>query len=98
MSHRILILAALLSCSHGARPIAPTAPPAAPPAGPAARGEGWIRTPRSQPPKPVASGPEARCVGRNPVLYFVCMERECLRSRFTGHADCLAWHKEARRE
>ena len=50
-------------------------------------------------PKPVvASGPEAVCEGRNPVLYFVCMERECLRSRFQSHGDCVKWRKEARRE
>jgi serine/threonine protein kinase len=53
----------------------------------------------SQATKPaVATGPEAICDGRNPVLYFVCMERECLRSKFSEHADCQKWRKEARRE
>jgi hypothetical protein len=51
-----------------------------------------------EPPKPVAAGPEAKCGGRNPVMYFVCMERECLRSEFTSHADCQKWRKNARHE
>ena len=42
--------------------------------------------------------PEALCGARNPLRYFVCMERECLRSRWSTHADCLKWRKEARRE
>jgi serine/threonine protein kinase len=69
---------------------APTVPAAAAPVlAPAA----------SQATKPaVATGPEAICDGRNPVLYFVCMERECLRSKFSEHADCQKWRKEARRE
>ena len=55
--------------------------------------------PPPEPAKPaVAVGPDAVCGGRNPVLYFVCMERECLRSRFQSHGDCLKWRKEARRE
>jgi hypothetical protein len=31
-------------------------------------------------------------------MHFVCMERECLRTEFTGpgHPDCLEWRKEAR--
>ena len=57
-----------------------------------------VTAPAPAPPKPVATGPEARCVGRNPVMYFVCMERECLRSEFAAHTDCLAWRKEAKRE
>ena len=44
------------------------------------------------------AGPEARCAGRNPLSHFVCMERECLRSSFSGHADCQAWRKSAKRE
>jgi hypothetical protein len=46
---------------------------------------------------PAATGPKARCSGRNPVMTFVCMERECLRTEFTGsaHPDCLEWRKEA---
>jgi hypothetical protein len=56
-------------------------------------------TAASQAAKPaVAKGPEAICEGRNPLLYFVCMERECLRSKFSEHADCLKWRQEARRE
>jgi hypothetical protein len=46
----------------------------------------------------VVAGPEAKCGARNAVKYFICMERECLRSEFSGHADCLKWRKEARRE
>jgi serine/threonine protein kinase len=52
-----------------------------------------------EPPKPaVVAGPEAKCSGRNPISYFVCMERECLRSEFGSHLDCLKWRAEARRE
>ncbi|MDP1650444.1 MAG: protein kinase [Rubrivivax sp.] len=56
--------------------------------------------PRPEPaaePKPVATGPEAKCGARNPLMYFACMERECWRSQFATHPDCLAWRKEARR-
>jgi len=44
-------------------------------------------------PKPVATGPEAVCSGRNPLAYFVCMERECLRFEIDSkkHADCTKW-------
>jgi serine/threonine protein kinase len=54
----------------------------------------------AEPPKPSAApaGPEANCAGRNALSYFVCMERECLRSEFTQHGDCLKWRKGARRE
>lgn len=45
-----------------------------------------------------AAAPEARCGGRNPMSYFVCMERECLRPEFTRHPDCLKWRKDAMRE
>jgi serine/threonine protein kinase len=45
----------------------------------------------AEPPKPVVLGPEAKCTGRNPLSYFGCMERECLRGQFKGHADCLKW-------
>ncbi|MDO8419927.1 MAG: hypothetical protein Q7S90_07810 [Rubrivivax sp.] len=57
-------------------------------------------TPRPHPAAevgPAATGPEAKCGGRNPIFYFACMERECWRSEFTKHPDCLAWRKEARR-
>ena len=40
--------------------------------------------------------PEARCVGRNPLSHFVCMERECLRGRFKNHPECLSWRQQAR--
>ena len=45
--------------------------------------------------KPLAGGPEARCVGRNALSRFVCMERECLRSEFASHADCKKWRSSA---
>ncbi len=80
--------------------LTPAAPVAATPAqtSPAAVAPA-LATAASQAPKAaVATGPEAVCEGRNPVLYFVCMERECLRSKFTEHADCQKWRKEARRE
>ncbi len=52
-----------------------------------------------QPAQPaVAAGPEAKCGGRNPLRYFVCMERECLRSGLAGHPDCVKWRAEARSE
>ena len=54
--------------------------------------------PLSELPKPVAAGPEARCGGKNPLSYFICMERECLRSEVAGHADCLKWRQNAKRE
>jgi serine/threonine protein kinase len=47
--------------------------------------------------KPVATGPESKCDGRNPLSYFACMERECWRSENESHPDCVAWHKGARR-
>ena len=68
---------------------------AAVPAGTAARAQGAAVDAAQT---PVAAGPEAKCAGRNPFSHFVCMERECLRSSFSGHADCLAWRKSARRE
>jgi serine/threonine protein kinase len=55
-------------------------------------------------PAPVAdstqqgASPEARCSGRNPIMYFVCMERQCLRSEFADHADCKRWRKDAKRD
>ncbi len=56
-------------------------------------------TPPAEPARAAAaSGPEAVCEGRNPVSYFVCMERECLRTKFQSHSDCAKWRKEARRE
>ncbi len=50
------------------------------------------------PSKPPPYGPEATCAGRNPLRYFVCMERQCLRPEFTAHPDCHKWRKEGRRE
>ena len=50
------------------------------------------------PPAAAAASPETKCAGRNPLSYFVCMERECLRGSFAGHADCQAWRKDAKRE
>jgi serine/threonine protein kinase len=51
-----------------------------------------------KPAKPAPSGPEATCSALNPLSYFVCMERECLRSQNSSHSDCLKWHRAARRE
>ena len=42
------------------------------------------------------SGPQTVCGGLNPLLHFVCMERECLRSALQEHADCLQWRRAAR--
>ena len=69
----------------------PAAPAASPP-------QTNVAPPVALPRPAVASGPEAVCEGRNPMLYFVCMERECLRSRFQSHNDCVKWRKEARPE
>jgi len=55
-----------------------------------------VPTPAQAPVKPVATNPEAVCGGRNPLLYFVCMEKECLRGEQTATADCKAWRKNAR--
>jgi serine/threonine protein kinase len=49
-------------------------------------------------PAPAPAGPDALCAGSNPVMLLVCMERECLRSKFSGHPDCLKWHKGAQHE
>jgi len=75
---------------------APVGPPAvsaedAPPARPPAS----VNAAQAKP--PVVAGPKARCSGQNPIMTFVCMERECLRTEFTGpsHPDCLEWRKEA---
>ena len=73
---------------------APTSPPArAEPVQPA-RPQAAESTPAAVPlPKAVAAGPEATCAGRNQLAYFVCMERECLRSELGAnqHADCRKW-------
>jgi hypothetical protein len=74
--------------SPGAAPAATTRQPAsttpsqAPPAG-------------SAEPGPTAT-PEGICAGRNPLSYFLCMERECLRARFRAHPECQAWRQQAR--
>jgi len=49
-------------------------------------------------PKPVAASPEATCSGKNPVAYFVCMERECLRSDMLSTPDCQRWRQNARHD
>jgi hypothetical protein len=49
-------------------------------------------------PKPAPTNPEAICGGKNPLLYFVCMEKECLRSEQMGQADCKKWRRNARQE
>jgi hypothetical protein len=73
------------------RPLVATPPPASPP---------LAQSPSAQPANPSqaqepdrgATGPEAICSARgNPVMNFVCMERECLRSRWSNHADCARW-------
>jgi len=48
----------------------------------------------------LAKSPEATCSGSNPVMHFVCMERECLRAELSGntHADCQKWRQAARRD
>ncbi len=84
-------------------------PPVAAPA-PAARAQAPAPAPAPTPAPPPAAaapaapaaeaqraqGPEARCGSKNPVSYFVCMERECLRGEFRGHPDCSKWREQAR--
>ena len=79
-------------------PESPRAETALPAAAPPAPAQTSVASPAEVPKPAVASSPEAVCEGRNPVLYFVCMERECLRSKFQSHVDCAKWRKEARRE
>jgi len=50
--------------------------------------------PRVEPARP--PGPVAICSSRSGLSHFLCMERECLRSEFASHADCLKWHEGAR--
>ena len=77
-----------------AAPASPSAQtePSAPARGPVAQAAPVV-VPAAPPPNAVAVGPEATCSGRNPLAYFVCMERECLRSELnaTPHADCRKW-------
>ena len=44
----------------------------------------------------VPATPEGRCAGLNVLRHFGCMERECVRSEFRNHPDCLKWHQAAR--
>jgi serine/threonine protein kinase len=75
------------------RPPPPVAvPPAAtPPATQAQATPTNPATPAQASDDKAATGPEAICSARNPVMYFVCMERECLRSRWMNHSDCQKW-------
>jgi serine/threonine protein kinase len=71
----------------GAQPVAAAALPAA----------SRAAAPADTTPDPNPNlAPEARCGGRNPLSYFVCMERECLRGRWQSHPDCQAWRRNAR--
>jgi len=83
------------------RPVAEVPPPPAPqvaaPQVAAPVAEATPRPDTAATVKPAATGPEAKCGGRNPLSYFACMERECWRSENQNHADCVAWHKDARR-
>ncbi len=71
---------------------------APPPPAPAPPAPAPAPAPTPAPAPEVARGPEAICAGRNALSHFVCMERECLRSRFGQHADCLAWRRSAKRD
>ena len=44
-------------------------------------------------PAAAVAGPDAICAGRSTLAFFVCMERECLRSELNAnqHADCRKW-------
>ncbi len=96
-----------LSGSGGYAPPAQSAPPAyntaptPPPAGsptttpPNVPNAGYP----AQPPAQAAPyTPEGKCGTRNPLRYFVCMERECLRSEFSSHPECQQWRKNAKPE
>ena len=76
---------------------APASPPvqaeSSPPTRPQVAEAAPVAVPAAPAPKPVVAGPEATCSGRNPLAYFVCMERECLRSELSAnqHAECRKW-------
>ncbi len=84
--------------------VAPTAPLPAPvaesakPKADVASAPAPTSAPVLDAPRPVATNPEALCAGRNPLMYFVCMEKECLRSEQMGHADCKKWRRSATRQ
>ncbi len=52
----------------------------------------------AEPTRPLASGPEATCGAMNPLRYFVCMERECLRGSNQAHSDCQKWRQSRPRD
>ena len=54
-----------------------------------------VPAPAPAPTEPAS--PQGACSGKRALAYFGCMERECLRSRFKEHADCVKWRAEARR-
>ena len=76
---------------------APASPPvqaeSTPPTRPQVAEAAPVSVPAAPAPKPVVAGPEATCSGRNPLAYFVCMERECLRSEISAnqHSECRKW-------
>jgi len=84
----------LPAVSRAPEPGRTLAPAPAPPSAAAAP----VVAPAAQSKPAVVEGPEAKCGSRNLLRYFVCMERECLRSEFGSHPDCLKWRAEARRE
>ena len=47
--------------------------------------------------KPLPTGPEAICAGKNFLMHFACMEQECLKSAQLAHADCKKWRAAAPR-
>jgi len=74
---------------------APVAQPAPPPPEPV---RAPVPAPAPSAPEPAApASPQAACAGKRALAYFGCMERECLRTRFKEHADCVKWRAEARR-
>jgi len=76
---------------------APASPPVQAEPSPSVRPQPVEPAPAATPvaplPKAVAASPEATCAGRNPLAYFVCMERECLRTELNAnqHPDCRKW-------
>ena len=98
--------AARTAASVAAVPAAPVAATVAPAPEPVRPKPEVAQTPVPAPapvpvaaaPKPAATNPEAVCGGQNPLLYFVCMEKECLRSEQMGTADCKKWRRAATRQ
>ena len=86
-------LSTVLQAAPASPPVQTEAPPPTIRPQAAAAAPAPVAVPAAPTPKPVATGPDATCAGRNPLAYFVCMERECLTSELNAaqHPDCRKW-------